>query len=229
MPSDKYLSINTKRSKIIKEIKMDLQYYGGNCVRITTKDASLVIDDNLESLGLKSITKPDEIALFTKHDSQQTTAARLLINQPGEYEVSKVSIQGVAARAHMDEEVRQTATMFKIVVNDLRIAVVGHIYPDLSDAQLEALGMIDVLVIPVGNSGFTLDALGALKVIKKIEPKIIIPVHYADSKVKYEVPQTSLVDALKEMSMEAGEAIPKLKLKAGDLPENAQLVVLERQ
>lgn len=208
---------------------MELQYYGGNCVRITTKEASIVIDDNLEALGLKPVIKADDIVLRTQYGADQANQGALTIAQPGEYEVSKVSIQGIAARGHMEEEGKQSATIFKLTTPELRIAVTGHIHPDLSDEQLEAIGTVDLLVVPVGGNGFTLDATGALKVVKKIEPKVIVPVHYADAKVKYEVPQAELADALKNMSMEVHETVPKLKLKASDLPEATQVIVVDRQ
>lgn len=209
---------------------MDLQYFGANCVRLTTKDASIVIDDNLEAHGLKPIATAKDIILRSTYDPEAKPQESVLtIGQPGEYEVSRVAIQGIPARAHMDEEGKLSATIFKLATTDLRVVVTGNIYPDLSDDQLEAIGTVDVLVIPVGGNGFTLDATGALKVIKKIEPKIIVPVHYADPKVKYEVPQAELADVLKNMSMEAHETVPKLHLKAADLPETAQLIVVERQ
>ncbi len=208
---------------------MELQYYGGNCIRINTKEASIVIDDNLEVLGLKSITKSDDIVLRTTYQDKQDKQEVLTIAQPGEYEVSKVAIQGIPARAHMDEEGKQTATIFKLTTPEMRIAVVGHIHPDLGEAELEAIGTVDLLVIPVGGGGYTLDATGALQVIKKIEPKVIVPVHYADAKIKYEVPQAELADVLKNLSMEVHETVPKLKLKASDLTEATQLIVVERQ
>jgi L-ascorbate metabolism protein UlaG (beta-lactamase superfamily) len=209
---------------------MELQYFGGNCVRIAAKKAAVVVDDNLAQLGAKSVTKAYDITLVTNTELiKGTPEAHLTIDQPGEYEVSNVSIQGVGARAHTDEESKQNATIYKLTVDDIRVAIIGHIYPELTDAQLEAIGVVDVMILPVGGSGYTLDALGALKVIKKIEPKIVIPTHYADSKLKYEIPSVELSHALKEMSMEPAETVTKLKLKHSDLPENMQLIVLERQ
>lgn len=208
---------------------MDLQYYGANCVRITYRKAAVIIDDNLAELGLKSVTKSGDIALHTMAYSQEKAEVKLLIDQPGEYEVSDVSIQGIAARAHIDNEDIQTATIYKIIAEDIRIVALGHIMPDLNDTQLEVLGTVDVLIIPVGGHGYTLDAIGALKLIKKIEPKMVIPTHYADPAIKYPVPQAELIDALKELAMEAKEPVAKLKLKAGELGEITQLVVLERQ
>lgn len=208
---------------------MELQYFGGNCIKLTTKEASIVVDDNLEALGLKPVTKPDDIVLRTAFQEEQRGDGALTISQPGEYEVSKVAIQGIPARSHMDEEGQQSATIFKLTTPEVRVAITGHIYPDLDESQLEALGTVDVLVIPVGGGGYTLDAVSALKVIKKIEPKIIVPVHYADGKLKYEVPQAELAEALKNMSMEVHDTVPKLKLKASELPEATQLIVVERQ
>lgn len=206
---------------------MEIQYYGANCVRVSTKKANIVVDDTEAK-----VAKNGDIALYTGSGHQKPKAdVKIAIEQPGEYEVSDTSIQGVAARAHMDEPDTRAATMFKIIGEDIRLVVVGHVYPELSDEQLEALGTVDILIIPVGGHGYTLDAVGALKLIKKIEPKIIIPTHYADKSVKYEVPQAELADALKELSMEPKETVPKLKLKSSDLfaGESNQLVVLERQ
>jgi len=208
---------------------MDFQYYGGNCVRITTKNASFVVDDNLASLGAKTVTKPDDVALFTMQPDSQPDA-RLVIADPGEYEVSEVSIFGVAARGHMQEKDEPAnATMYKLQYDDARVAVVGHIHPDLSEDQLEELGVVDILIVPVGGGGYTLDATGAAQLIKKIEPKIVIPTHYADKGLKYEVPQAELDEAVKNLGMEAKEALAKFKPKPTDYSEATQLQILEKQ
>lgn len=208
---------------------MEIVYHGANCVSLSIKKATITIDDNLRNLGLKPVTKNGDIALFTGSRYDTGAQPKIIIDQPGEYEVSDTSIQGISARAHMDEEGKKSATMYKIIGEDLRIAVVGHVYPELSEAQLEQLGAIDILIIPVGNTGYTLDAIGALKLIKKIEPKMIIPTHYDDSAIKYEVPQQSLEEAVKGLAMEPKEAVPKLKLKPGEISDVTQLVILERQ
>jgi len=208
---------------------MELQYYGGNCVRVSTKKATIIIDDNLAELGQKSITKPGNIALFTGAHGESAAEVALTIGQPGEYEVSDVSVMGVAARAHIDVEGQANATIFRLLAEDIRLCVLGHVYPELSDEQLEAIGTIDVLLIPIGGNGYTLDGIGALKLIKKIEPKLIIPTHYADKTLNYPVPQQELADALKNLAMEIHETVPKLKLKPADLAATTQIVVLERQ
>lgn len=208
---------------------MELQYFGGNCIKLITKKATVTIDDTLSELGAKAVTKPGDISLFTGAHGQPTVESKIIIDEPGEYEVSDVSIQGVAARAHIDEEGTHNATMYKIVMDDVRVAVVGHVYPSLSSAQLEALGTIDLLVIPVGGNGYTIDPVGALKLIKDIEPKFVVPTHYDDKGLKYPVPQQPLEEAVKALAMEPRETTAKLKVKAGELGDLTQLVILERQ
>ncbi len=208
---------------------MELQYFGANCVRISTKKASIIIDDNLSKLGLKSVTKTGDLAMFTQGEGDSPADVKTVIAQPGEYEISDTSIQGVAARGHMDENGQQTATIFRVFADDIRVVALGHVFADLNDEQLEALGSVDVLFIPVGGNGYTLDGVEALKLIKKIEPRLVIPTHFADKAIKYEVPQASLDEALKELAMEPKETVPKLKIKASDLPIDTQLVILERQ
>jgi len=207
---------------------MEVQFFGGNCVRLTVKKASVVIDDNLADLGQKTITKSGEVALFTGAHGNPKTDVKLTLDAPGEYEVSDLSIKGIAARAHMDEPDKQNATMFKVMADDVRVAIVGHIYPELSSSQLEALGTIDVLIIPVGGNGYTMDPVGALHVIKEIEPKLVIPTHYDQDGLQFPVPQQSLADALKGLGMEPKETVAKLKLKSGEMGDTTQLIVLEK-
>jgi L-ascorbate metabolism protein UlaG (beta-lactamase superfamily) len=205
---------------------MDLQFYGANCLVITQKGTRIVIDDNLAELGLKSITKPDDVALFTSQP--QNVNARLIFDSPGEYEVSDVSIIGIAAQAHVDEPDKLNATIFKLVFGDQNILITGHIDPKLSDKQLEAIGQVDILVVPVGGNGYTVDAGGALQIIKAIEPKLVIPTHYADKDLKFTVPQQELAQVLKELAMEPRETISKLRLKPHELTDVTQLIILER-
>lgn len=207
---------------------MELQYFGANCLRLSTKKASITVDDNLADLGLRAATKDGDITLFTGAHGEPAADARLVIDLPGEYEVSDISITGIPARAHIDEAGSYNATIYKLVVDDMRIVFLGHIYPELNEEQLEAIGTNDILVLPVGGNGYTLDATGALKMIKDIEPKVVIPTHYADKAINYPVPQAELDDALKNMSMEAQQRVAKIKLKAADLTDITQLVVLER-
>lgn len=205
---------------------MELQFYGANCLRITTKKSSIVVDDNLTELGKKSITKSDDIVLQTHQTTTSHLHNKIILDYPGEYEVGDVSIQGVAARAHMDTE-GQMSTIYKITSSDVRLLVLGHIYPQLSEQQLESIGTVDVLCVPVGGNGFTLDALGALKCIKQIEPKLIVPTHYHTKELNFPVPQADLQDVIKEFSMEMPQTTDKLKLKMGDFAESTSLVVLE--
>lgn len=207
---------------------MDLQFYGANCISVTHKGTRLIIDDNLAELGAKSITKPDDVALRTA-PAEDYPASRLTFDGPGEYEVADISITGIATRAHMEaDEKSLLATMFKLDAGETSVLVTGHIYPELSEDQLEAIGMVDVLVVPVGGNGYTTDPVGALKLIKAIEPKIVIPTHYDDKALKFPVPQQGLAAALKEIGMEPKETVSKFKLKPAELTDVTQLVILEK-
>ncbi|HVU59850.1 MAG TPA: MBL fold metallo-hydrolase [Candidatus Saccharimonadales bacterium] len=207
---------------------MDLQYYGANCLVLSNKDARLVIDDTLAALGLKSVAKAGDIAAFTGPHDIVHAAARLVIDGPGEYEVSNLSIVGIAAQAHTDDPGTKRATIYKIMTDDATYLSVGHINPDLNDDQLEAIGMIDVLFVPVGGNGYTLDAGGALQLIRKIEPKIVVPTHYADAAIRYPVVQQPLETVLKNLAMEPKDTTAKLRFKRADAADTTQLIVLTR-
>lgn len=207
---------------------MELQFFGANCLRLSTKKAEIVVDDNLEKLGLKTVTKPSDISLRTSSRVPAHPVA-FAVDMPGEYEVSGIIIQGIAARAHMDKDDEQSSVIYTLNAGDIKVAVVGHIFPSLSEQQLDQIGLVDVAVIPVGNSGYTMDGQGAAKLIKLLEPRIVIPSHYGDKAVKYEVPQVELAESLKAMGMEVVEKVSKYKPNPADLTDTTHLVILERQ
>lgn len=207
---------------------MDIQFYGANCVALSVPGVRVVVDDNLSELGGKSVLKNGDIALYTGQVADVKVETKLTITSPGEFEVADFSIQGIPVRAHVDEDKQRTGTMYKLTSKDVNVLVLGHIYPDLSDTELETIGMIDVLVTPVGGNGYTLDPVGALGIIKKIEPKLVIPTHFTDKSLNFPVPQQSLDDALKALGMEVKQTTQKLRVKLADLGDTTQLIVLEK-
>ena len=108
------------------------------------------------------------------------------------------------------------------------MVVAGHIYPELNEVQQEALGVVDILIVPVGGNGYTVDPVGAQKLIKELDPKLVIPTHYADEALNFPIPQQELSNALKELAMEPKETVTKLRLKPNELTDLAQLVILEK-
>lgn len=205
---------------------MDIQYYGGNCISLQNKGTRIVVDDNLDELGKKNITKNEDVALYTSTEPKHI--AHLEFSSPGEYEVADISIVGIPSRSHMDEENKTSATMFKISLGETNILITGHIYPKLSDAQLEQIGIVDIMIVPVGGNGYTVDPVGALNLIKQIEPKIIVPTHYAENDLKYPVPQKTLTEALTELSLEPKETVSKYRVKPAELSDITQLIILSR-
>ena len=208
---------------------MELEYKGGNCIVITHKKEEIVSDPKLSDIGLKDQGANAAVHLLTQErfaapHSDETIA----VDGPGEYEINNCSIWGIAAQSHLAPEGPKTATMFRLDLEDITVAILGHVAAKLDDTQLEAIGVVDVLVVPVGGYGYTLEPKQAVDLVRAIEPKIVVPVHYADDGVKYEVQQAPLEDFLKELGTTAEEPVNKLKLKAGALPEKLTVYQLLR-
>ena len=196
----------------------EIEYKGANSVVISTKKSTLVTDPKLSLVGLKDVSTKDVVELATEaRFALNSDTARLNIEGPGEYGVGEFDIKGIAAQRHLDSESEPFAsTIYRIELNDIRIAILGNIYEKLSETQLEEIGLVDILIIPVGGNGYTLDATGAANLTRSIDPKVVIPIHYADSGVKYEVPQDTLETFTKELGGPV-EELPKYKLKVSTL------------
>lgn len=214
---------------------MEIEFFGANCFRVKTKEASVVVDDTLATQGGKSVVKKDEIALFTLQELKNDAAlkqARLVLESPGEYEVGDVTVRGIQARSHMDDEGKKTAVVYQMLFEGLTVTFLGHVHPDIVDEVIETAGGTDVLVIPVGGNGYTLDAVGATSLMKKIEPDVIIPSYYEDKKLSFEVPAAPLEDFMKASGLQVDEeqsSQTSYKVKRLSDVESGQtrLVVLE--
>jgi L-ascorbate metabolism protein UlaG (beta-lactamase superfamily) len=90
-----------------------------------------------------------------------------------------VSIRSVGVY-HDDKRgtVRGLDTVFIFEVGGLRIAHLGDLGHTLDDDQLEAIGSVDVLLVPVGGAT-TIDAYQATRVIDQLHPRLmVVPMHY---------------------------------------------------
>lgn len=193
----------------------DIEYKGGNTVQITTKKSTLVVDPKQSVIGLKDLALKDAVELATEQRfALSSSTAMLSIDGPGEYEIADFSIKGVAAVRHIDTaDTEKLATIYRVEVGDVRIGILGNIASKLSEEQLEELGVLDILILPIGGGGYTLDASHAAAITRLVEPKLVVPVHYADSALKYEVPQADLAEFVKDMGAPV-ETTAKYKVKA---------------
>lgn len=208
---------------------MEIEYKGGNSVVLKVGSVYVVVDPHTSFLGIKNTNTEGAVQLATEtRFGLPDTDSKILVNGPGEYEVSGVMVKGVPARRHLDET-GHASTMYSLVVAGFRVAIIGNIHPELTEDQLENIGMVDIAIVPVGGGGYTLDAHGAAAISRQLDPKIIIPIHYADKGLTYEVPQNELEAFLKEFGASEHEVLDKFKLKAGStLPAVLTVIELRR-
>lgn len=206
----------------------EIEYKGGNTIILSTKKSTLVVDPKLSAVGLKDIVKKDAIELATEERfAINSEDAKLSIEGPGDYEVSDFSIHGVATVRHIDgDEATPIGTIYSVEVDGVRVAIVGNSVPKLNEMQLEEIGVVDGLIIPVGGGGYTLDATSASALVRQIEPKFVVPVHYADSTLTYEVSQDDVEVFIKELA--APLESPGTKYKVKNLPATLTVVQIER-
>ncbi len=165
---------------------LEIEYKGGNSVNIATKEKQLYIDANVDFLGLKRGKANNAVFLSTeKRFMVDVGEDSVQLEGPGEYEAGPFAIKGIAAQRHLDtEQQEKITTVYHVNVGDFRIGVVGNIDPKLNEDQLETIGVVDILILPVGGNGYTLDAKSATAIVAQVEPKVVIPVHYADDGIR---------------------------------------------
>lgn len=211
---------------------MNITWYGQSCFRIEAKEGSVLTDPYAKEIGLRPPRLKDDIVLVSHehHDHNATGGApaeSFIIRGPGEYERKGISVQGIASfHDNQQGAERGLNTIYVIRAEDVVLCHLGDFGQDaLDDEQLQKIGNIDVLFIPVGGT-YTIDAKRAAHVIAQIEPKVVIPMHYKIPNLK--IPKLEGVDVfIKEIGLDA-EKGDKFKVSGKTLPvDETQLYVFK--
>jgi L-ascorbate metabolism protein UlaG (beta-lactamase superfamily) len=195
-------------------------------------EASIVIDP-YGDIGLKMPNMSADILLVSHghpdHNNVEAVKGEpFVIENPGEYEVKGVFIQGIPS-FHDDKQGKERGlnTIFIIEAEDIRFCHLGDFgQKELTDDQLEKIGNVDILMIPVGGT-YTINGSEATKIIGQIEPKIVIPMHYGIPKLKFEL--DGVEKFLKAMGKNNAEEQDKLSIKSSALPKEGatEIIVLK--
>jgi L-ascorbate metabolism protein UlaG (beta-lactamase superfamily) len=215
---------------------MNIQYYGHSCFKITTKpagrgqdDVVIFIDPFDKTIGLRPPQGSANIVLVTHdhHDHNNVEALKgdpRVIDIPGEYSALGVNIIGVKS-FHDDKGGAEHGlnTFFILESEDIRICHLGDLGHDLDQKQLDTINGVDIMMVPIGGK-YTIDGEKAADLMKKIEPKIIIPIHY-----KMNGSTVDITDEKKfcsEMGNCPATKISRLNIKKKDLEGKNMEVIL---
>jgi len=200
-------------TEVEKGVKIYLDPYGG--------DIGLALPKNLEAdVVLVSHSHPDH------NNTSLFKEAGLLVDTAGEYSVKGVDIKGILA-FHDGAEGKKYGhnVVFSIESEGIKVVHLGDIGHPLTEAQAQKIGTPDILMIPVGG-GHSIDGKEATKIIKQLEPKIVIPMHYKIPNLKAEL--NGIDDFCKEMGICAAEPLKKLSIKAGNLAgKEVEIITME--
>lgn len=203
---------------------MHIQYFGLSSFKISTKEATIITDPFHKDSGLQPPRGNAEILILSEKTNKLYSAHSGISGQhfdvtdPGGYDIKGVTIVGKPIKQN-DKYV----TYYLIESEDISILNLTHLKNfDPKEDELEELGDIDILIIPVGGNT-VLSASTASKLVNAIEPKIVIPSHYKmpglildlDPKEKF----------IKEMGGKA-ETLDKLTIKKKDLQEEGTKVII---
>jgi L-ascorbate metabolism protein UlaG (beta-lactamase superfamily) len=209
---------------------MDITWYGHACFRMRDKGATVVTDPYDQSIGY-TLPKVRADIVTVSHDHADHNyvsgikGVPKVVDGPGEYEIKGVFITGIATFHDRKKGIqRGRNTVFLFEFDGLTICHLGDLGHVPTQAQVEALSDVDVLLIPVGGVS-TLGAPQAAEVISLLEPKIVIPMHYKTKALTLKL--ASVNRFLQEMGLKKLAAQESLKVTASTLPEETQIVLLD--
>lgn len=214
---------------------MKITWHGQSCFKLLVKSnnnekITILIDPFDKEIGINPPRGAADIVLITHnhHDHNNLKAVSntpFVINGPGEYDVKGVAIKGVYS-FHDDSKGSENGinTIYIIEAEDMKVCHLGDLgQKELADEQLDKMGEIDILMVPVGGT-WTLNSEGAVKVINQIEPSVAIPMHYKIDELNIKLDKVE--DFLKEIGIQQ-ETTEEFNVKKLDLGEDMKVIVMK--
>lgn len=211
---------------------MVITHHGGQCFKVTLGDLTLVFDPIAKGANLPAVRFGADIALVSRNHPDMNGVDEVsfggkvpfLIQGPGEYEQSGVTVQGFLTKSEYALSKGQADavnTVYAVSLEGMTLVHLGALSDKvLSHEAREAIDDIDVLFVPVGGDG-VLSPAEAAKLAVSLEPRIIIPMHWSGMGE----PQ-SLEAFLKEEGGAGAERVEKLTLKKKDAAEKSGAIIV---
>jgi L-ascorbate metabolism protein UlaG (beta-lactamase superfamily) len=208
---------------------MDITWLGHSCFRIRGSQLVVVTDPFPPDLGytLGKITA-DVITVSHQHPShsyvQGIGAGARVVQGPGEYEINGGLIIGIPTFHDAEGgKTRGKNTVYLMEIDGISVCHLGDLGHVLTSSQVEEIGDVGVLLLPVGGVS-TIDAAVAAEVIRQLEPKAVVPMHYKTPLIKRELDPVEKF--LKVMGAGPIEPRPKLSVTKSNLPLSTQIFLL---
>lgn len=197
---------------------MEITYLGRSAFRLRGKEVTVVT--NPETVDGAGKLQADIVTSSAPSDGDLPAAGiTRQVRGPGEYEMADILIHGVATDAAPEVGPTNTAYVFRI--DDLVLCHLGGLTKKLTSEQLEEIGNIDVVFVPV-RSGDSLGPTEAAEVVHQLDPKLVVPMDLERADTEG-MPETFL----REMGTAGVTPEPKLTVTRGSLPSEVRVVVLE--
>ncbi len=219
---------------------MEITYFGHASFMLKTKDCKIVTDPFHNEIGLKFPKTAADIVTVSHnhmdHNNKEAVASTdgsegpMVFDWPGEFERKGVRIFGFQSFHDTQKGAeRGENVVFRFEIDGLQVVHLGDLGHVPDDKLIENIGEVDIVFIPVGGF-FSLDPKQASETIKKLDPSIVIPMHYSVDGLTAELKDKlqPLSDFLKIMGVENVQPLEKYVVKKEDIAEKEnEIVVLQ--
>jgi L-ascorbate metabolism protein UlaG (beta-lactamase superfamily) len=216
---------------------LQIKWFGQSCFEVKSNNQTLIFDPYSSMIGLSLPKLSADIVLVTHNHPDHNNSSEIsgigekklfVIISPGEYEISGIKIDGVSSFHDKNQGAeRGKNTIYIVDLEDIRICHLGDQGALLTDEELEEIGEVDILFVPVGGT-YTINASEALEVINQIDPRIVIPMHYNISGVASKLDGIEKFASQEKIADLEGKDI--LEIKKNDLPsDEREIVILKPQ
>ncbi len=171
---------------------MKIRWLGHACFQLNYENGTRVVIDPYGEIGYPALDLEADVVTVS-HDHFDHNAVDRLKGDPqvfktaGIHEAAGIRMTAVKAFHDTAEGAERGHNLIHVFDADgMRLAHLGDLGHPLTDQQVKAMGKVDILLIPVGGH-YTIDAETAAAQVEKLNPKVVIPMHFKTPAIDFPI------------------------------------------
>lgn len=166
---------------------MKVIWHGHSCFKIETGAGSVVFDPYEDGRVPGYAPLPRDLSadmVLCSHQHGDHNAVELVkVGTTG----ANIKVEKLQTYHDDEQGAKRGENIIHILHADgMRLAHMGDLGCDLTEAQVEAIKGVDVLLIPVGGF-YTIDAAQAQAIAQAVDARVVVPMHYRTEQFGYPV------------------------------------------
>lgn len=209
---------------------MKIKWLGHACFLITSDSGVRILTDPFDETVGYELPNVEADIVASSHDHfdhnhlSVVKGSFKVLDKPGKFSEKGIEVNGVSTYHDKSKgSERGKNVIFNFLIDGINLCHCGDLGHVLTEEQVKEIGKVDILLVPVGGT-FTVNASEAYEVVKQLNPKVTIPMHFKTDVLDFPIDGVDKFISVAGTGKKLGKQ--EIEINKDNLSEFSPIVVL---